>query len=461
MTNLSDSEKRYVDSLKDVLESNLLHRAFLQYFGRPFDSQIKGREKEMKFYVYQPGDDLIQNLVQNQSRQSVLFRLTFLSEFLSCFHIETNEEVLKKIIEQNDFSNDVLLTTVFGSFLNHFDRAHYRSISLFSYYQLSLEEQKKIRTVLYSSRIPEVLSNHFLIEGFHILEKAEKEFYHLLDEISLSDFLLQNYRSLPSQKNASILAHFSNFSFSAIFLTKSVLRGLSSTSRGCHVATSKGNHIFVSIYSSLNVLFHEFGHQLLNESLCTSHDSSFLSFGYDPIWLRQGIFNDDDEQEVLALEAFNDYFVSQAMNSLKSGDYAIWPYSIYEESVYSEMSFLVEQFLDSFDYLMKYAMLNHQPHLVRTVLGSDHFDAYLALFSKYQMMEKTKKQMEAIQLELRIILDAMIEHAKSYSPSYYDEVHAYLQSLESSGKHVRVLRPSMEKLKKDECVIQATIDHLF
>lgn len=196
--------------------------------------------------------------------------------------------------------------------------------------------------------------------------------------------------------------------------------------------------IYLRIGVSQKTLFHEFGHEISRETLLSTLKDDFYLFGC----FQKGKYD-------LALEIFNDYFSYLAYDSVSSNlpndeenDFS---------DIYGSDFFAVEKFMNYFGSLYKMAYMEHCPSLIYEVLGEKNFKMYLKAletFHQYPMLSCFSfKLMEALIHQMR-------KHVLNYSANYYQTVSHYIQELKGSGKKVRILKPSIEKLKKEEDIIR-------
>lgn len=453
MKKLSPQEEEYCKSVLEVEESNLIENAFANYFGAFFTPDLKKKIHQIKIHVYHLNKKAFQNRLQALKQKMELLQIQFLLKCLENFNIVLPKDYLFSIYPC--FEKDPFLKEFFGaSFLKDFLLEHVQNISAFSYLEWSTSKQQAFLLSAYP-HMPFSISHQNVLQGIQICKKEQKNLSLLLKKIQKCSLLIQQYQEVHP-----FFIHRIAFSSSHIsFIEKIVLQYVLlkyTTALGMHCTTSSNNNVLISMYSSLRVLFHEVSHQLIEQILAISNQKPISAFfGMIPYLSLNGIFPLNTPESVFAMEAFNDYFVMESMETIEDFQYEGWKYLIQEDMDYTQFFCFVEPFMASFGDLMKYAMLNQQSYLIYEVVSKPYFADFLSLF------QKNKNDLDERKEKMNLVMKNMIAHAKDYSNTYSTVVQEYMEQLKAEGKQVRVLKKGMEKLKLEEKLIDSTIQNLI
>ena len=459
MKYLKENQTKYFEQVKELVQKkSFFTKAIFNYFGMENKEYIEERFKKLVFCIYHPGKELLECSLNELNFELSMIRdniSTAIFQFLQC-RIVNGKYLLTPISFANRKFYDQIMSEIFLK--DDFDLEDIKKLPFFHFSELSPDAQKSLLLSFYEGRISleEAYQNFqtfpLLLEHYSADLKKYFDEYHfklgnkrlIRDELQdHSDFCFLNsfgYKSLKEEKRISMKLQEESHKYST----------------GFHTKINNQGYVGVMVYGALETWIHELCHEIFDSKLCDMNlGIIFELFGLPKAQLSvNGIFYDSDRE---AMEVFTDFMTSEIFHEYKIGQLVDWNYELQASSSYKKFFPLVYVFMNYFGFLTRYAMIHHQPNLIRQVVGVGNFQEYVSLFSK---TDDLASSLPDLILRAKEIVAKMVEYAKGYQPNYYEQTSNYIADLQSKGVKVRVLKPSMDHLKEQEKMIQSTINDL-
>ncbi len=434
---------RYFKHLKCLLDSCLLEKSFISYFGEIYEKDIIERlKKKYQFHVYHPDKEVKVKLHNNYYYKIQVLKISFLEKILTHFQIP-----IHSVSTYNTFHfliQNFSLYYLFGcSFLATFSLYSFYQSPLFCYKKWNDQERRN-----FFHSLP--LMEQDFLRGVQSILK-DSEIRQLLIQIEKCQRNLKLVDLLEGLNISKVVKSYQKLSFLDRKKEEYYLRNKSKAIASIHYNDRQERQIYVSLFSMLNMVWHEMTHLLLGEQQFLVSMNGRL---VDAVNV-EGCFFVSTYRNIS--EVFSDYFSLQSFQTVKGDIERFWSGIDHGPSLYSNLFFLVEPFLKFFEYLMKYVSFYHLPKMLAEVIGFRNFLDYCALFDKFNLREEEKNY---LLLKAQSIIHDMCEHVKNYEVNYYEMVNSYVEDLKSQGKRVRVLDEGMKKLKEEEDLIIYTKNSL-
>ncbi len=434
---------------KVIFQKQAIVEAFISYFGEEYRSLFTDFSS-LSIHFYSPSKAYRvsrSHLYQSLKRE---LQCSFFTVFFRAFSIPFRVETLVAYL--NCKQEVELLQTFFGdAFLQSFDMSSFLQSPLFSFPQ-------KVEAY-YQTFLNDSFDTHeAFLKGMHFVRAHFDDFAQIFSLYSQYERVIEAFSHFHHEGAKMVDSfYFENPSWREKLFASDFVRSCNGALQGREITTSRWSMVAISLFAPLQVLVHELGHYFLNDVVCAFPDQNFFSlfFGLRKEYHLQGIFEYDHLPQMITMEAFHEYFIHEVMKQPSMQVFSSFPYLLDSFSSYDKLAYGIQLFMDRFEPLMKYATMHHMPKLVWEVVGHSYFEefchlCYQVYYTKGEMSLERKEKFQSL-------IGLMEEHAKMYFVGYEDAVHSYLQSCQMNGQTVRVLKPGMDALHKQEQVIRDTL----
>lgn len=427
-----------------IMKYHTILNGYINYMGFDYQGFYQNKLKGTQFYFYRPDMILKQSYVTENEITLRKCQITFLLRFLEKFQIYLSQEEIVTFLEMKKTENSSLFYNILGiDFLRNFSYQTFLQIPLF---QAIMNHQ-----MFY---LEQVLPKSFPLQNAHIVMKEifdDLYFKNILEEIRRFVKVKELLQRMPDLKKPKILCSFSYNHKKESWSEKKYNQALLQKEKegwGFYHLALDHQKVFIPVYASFITLFHEVGHLFYSDVF-----AKLAKIDVSVPLTSDGIFFYG--RMPMSVEIMTEYV---ACKSLARSNLTQWNYVFKDVTRQQRFFPLFEPFWEIFGRLIAPMMMEQRTSILPILLGQSYVQ-YLFFLEQFQNSSSVPNEEDI--LYVHQLVGEMKDHFKNYQCNYESIVEQYIDSLKRQGKKVRVLRPSMERLKEEEQHIQLFQTHML